>query len=134
MYRIAVIVNENETLHSVYADTVSIVKKSLKMVYNDIESLYSFETLDKFNIFSLFSEGEYNLFTFDCLFIATNACNNKEIYDCLVKNKEILERFIDDGNGNHHGLLILNQQKLGDVEKQAKFLEFLPEKLSYKLV
>lgn len=135
MYRVAVIVNENETLHSIYADTISIIKKSLSIVYgNQVEKLYSFETIDKFNIQTLFENGTNNINTFDSIFIATNACNNSEIYDELVRHKSDIEKFIDDGNGLHHGICITNQQKLGDDLEKSKPILFLPEKLSYKLI
>lgn len=135
MYRVAIIVNENETLHSVYADAELVLKKALEKIYGDkVDDLYSFEIFDKFNIKMLFTDGPKNLFTFDSLIIATNACNNKEIYDELVINKSSISLFIDDGAGNNHGLCILNQQKLGDSVTNAKYIGFLPNLYSYKLI
>ena len=45
MYRVAIIVNENETLHSVYANTEFIIKKALSKVYlnGEVDRMYSFE-------------------------------------------------------------------------------------------
>lgn len=135
MYRVAIIVNENETLHSAYANTESILKKALNKVYSDeIDKIYSFEIFDKFTISTLFEKGSSNIFTFHSIFIATNACNNIEIYKELVKNVNIIAQYIDDGRGNCHGLCISNQQKLGASEDAAKFVGFLPDLFTYKLI
>lgn len=135
MYRVAIIVNENETLHSAYANTESILKKALSKVYsNEVDKIYSFETFDKFNIFTLFEKGNSNIFTFDSIFVATNACNNIEIYNELVRHASIIGQFIDDGCGNCHGVCISNQQKLGEVEERANFVGFLPDLFKYKLI
>ncbi len=136
MYRVAIIVNENETLHSVYANTEFIIKKALSKVYlnGGVDRMYSFETFDKFNISTLFEKGNNNIFTFDSIFIATNACNNIEIYNELVENKGIIAQYIDDANGNCHGMCISNQQKLGAVEGDAHYIEFLADLFTYKLI
>ena len=135
MYRVAIIVNENETLHSAYANTESIIKKALNKVYSyEVDKIYSFEIFDKFNIFTLFDKGNSNIFTFDSIFIATNACNNIEIYNELVKHANIIAQFIDDGCGNCHGMCISNQQKLGAIEENANYVGFLPDLFTYKLI
>lgn len=135
MYRVAIIVNENETLHSVYANAENIIKKALSKVYGvHVDELYTFEIFDKFNIFSLFEKGENNIWTFDSLFVATNACNNKEINEALISHIDILSSFIDDGAGNHHGIFVSNQQKLGGLIQDAQLIRFLPAKFSYKLI
>lgn len=135
MYRVAVIVNENETLHSVYADAVRILKSALTLVYGErVSDIYSFEIIDKFNVFTLFEKGDKNLFSFDSIFISTNACNNKEIYDELKAHKKEIENYIDDDQGNHHGVCVLNQQKLGGAYDKFEPLGFLPQGLSYRLI
>lgn len=135
MYRVAIIVNENEMLHSVYANAELIFKKALSSAYRDkVDDLYSFEVFDKFNIKHLFGEDQSNLFTFDSMIIATNACNNKEIYDELVQNKNNISNYIDDSAGNYHGLFILNQQKLGGFRENTEYIGFLSDLFSYKLV
>ncbi len=135
MYRVAIIVNENETLHSAYANTESILKKALNKVYSDeIDKIYSFEIFDKFNIYTLFDKGNRNIFTFHSIFVATNACNNIEIYNELVKHANIIAKYIDDGYGNCHGICISNQQKLGANEDTAAFVGFLPDLFTYKLI
>lgn len=135
MYRVAVVINENEKIHSVYANTVEILKNALKLVYgDDVNQIYSFEEIDKFNVSSLFELGPRNIDTFDSIFIATNACNNKDIYDALVAHKKEISNFIDNGLGKHRGICIANQQKLGSSATDAVSVEFLPEQLSYKLI
>lgn len=135
MYRVAVIVNENETLHSVYADAVRILKSALSLVYGErVSEIYSFEVIDKFNVYTLFEKGDNNLFSFDSIFISTNACNNKEIYDELETHKKEIEMYIDDEQGNHHGVCVLNQQKLGGASDKVEPLGFLPQGLSYRLI
>ena len=135
MYRVAVVINENEKIHSVYADTLRILKNALKLVYGDDASqIYSFEEIDNFNISSVFEPGPRNIDTFDSVFIATNACNNKDIYDTLVSHKKDISNFIDNGMGKHRGICVVNQQKLGSNVADAVPVEFLPEQLSYKLI
>ena len=135
MYRIAIIVNDNETLHSVYADSERIVKKAMQKIYpRMVDSLYTFQVFDKFNIFTLFEKGSNNIFSFDSIFISTNACNNIEIYNTLTKHSDIIAAYIDDGNGNHHGICISNQQKLGGTYQDAQPVAFLPANLSYRLI
>lgn len=135
MYRVAIIVNENETLHSAYANTESILKKALNKVYSsDVDKIYSFEIFDKFNIYTLFEKGNSNIFTFNSIFVATNACNNLEIYNELVEHADLIAQFIDDGCGNCHGMCISNQQKLGAIEENANFVGFLPNLFTYKLI
>lgn len=135
MYRVAIIVNENETLHSAYANTESILKKALNKVYStEVDKIYSFEVFDKFNIYTLFEKGNSNIFTFNSIFVATNACNNIEIYNELVEHADVIAQFIDDGCGNCHGMCISNQQKLGAIEEKASFVGFLPNLFTYKLI
>lgn len=135
MYRVAIIVNENEALHSVYANSERVIRKALQKVYpHNANDLYSFEVFDKFNIFTLFEKGLNNIFSFDSIFIATNACNNIEVYEELTKHSDIIATYIDDGKGNHHGICISNQQKLGEKYEEAKQVAFLPDNLSYRLI
>ena len=135
MYRVAIIVNENETLHSVYANAEKTIKKALSRIYGEhVDDLYAFEIFDKFNIYSLFEKGDNNIWTFDSLFIATNACNNKEINAELSAHVDVISSFIDDGAGTHHGVFVSNQQKLGGGATEAQFIRFLPTKFTYKLI
>lgn len=135
MYRIAIIVNDNETLHSVYADSERIVRKAMQKVYpRSADNLYTFQVFDKFNIYTLFEKGPNNIFSFDSMFIGTNACNNIEIYNSLTNHSSIIATYIDDGNGNHHGICISNQQKLGGSYQDAEPVAFLPANLSYRLI
>lgn len=135
MYRVAIVVNENEMLHSVYANAEETLKKALSLVYREkVNELYSFVIFDKFNIYSLFEKGDNNIWTFDSIFIATNACNNKEITQELSLHSNDLATFIDDEKGNQHGIFVSNQQKLGGDFSIAQPIPFLPTKFTYKLI
>lgn len=131
MYRVAVIINENEKIHSTYANTVGVIRKALSLVYGKaVADIYSFVEIDKFNISLLFEEGDFNIHTFDSIFVATNACNNKEIYDILCAHKNEISNFIDNGSGIQKGICIANQQKLGGLGP----IGFLPDQLSFSLI
>lgn len=130
MYRIGVLINENEVSHSSYADTCSILEKPVTLGDKKKE-LYKFVIYDKFNIDSLFNvDSDLFVEKLDSIFIATNATNNIEIYTALIEHKEFIEEFINSG----HGLFISSQKKLS-VKKgeNEKSVGFLPTKYDYTL-
>lgn len=131
MYKIAIIVNENEVAHSVFADTVSLLEDIVKND-NNMRGQYQLCSYDKYNIEELFEKDGRELKTFDSLIIATNATNNKEILDKLCNEKNAIEQFIN----LKKGVLILSQKKLSNKVRgtvDEKMITFLPEKYQYSL-
>lgn len=135
MYRVAIIINENEVSHSKYADTLSTLNSALDECNENGKkgNSYHFTILDKFNIHTLFETGENNIKTFDGIFIATNAMSiNERIYNVFCENKQSVEEFINDNKG----VFISSQKKLsnGSLSKaEYKSTGFLPEIFDYYL-
>ncbi len=67
MYRIGIIVNENEVAHSKYADTLKTFSDAVDSCNQNGKkgNSYYFIAFDKFNIQSLFDEGANNIKSFD---------------------------------------------------------------------
>lgn len=130
MYKVGVLVNENEVAHSAFANTPQMLH-NLEYIKNQKDRYYRFFVFDKFNIWELFREnGNEFIMSFDSLFIATNATNNVEIYQALVQNKTYIGKFISAGKG----LFIASQKKLSAKEgESAKMVGFLPEKYDYAI-
>ena len=130
MYKIGIIVNENEMAHSTFANTPKLLSE-LEYVKNNHNEYYRFYVFDKFNITDLFQKSNQNyIMSFDSLFIATNATNNKEIYEALVNNKAMISEFI----AAEKGIFISSQKKLS-IKEGSKFktVGFLPEKYDYAI-
>lgn len=130
MYKIGIIVNENEMAHSSFANTPKLLSE-LEYVKQNNNEYYRFYVFDKFNISELFQKSNQNyIMSFDSLFIATNATNNKEIYESLVYNKTIISDFI----AAEKGIFISSQKKLSIKEgSNLKTVGFLPEKYDYAI-
>lgn len=133
MYKIGIIINENEVAHSKYADTLGTLKSALDECNQNGSkgNSYHFIIFDKFNIHKLFETGESNIMTFDGIVIATNAMGyNEKIHNVFCRNKQNIEEFIN----NNKGVFILSQKKLsnGRLSKE-KFTStgFLPEIYDY---
>lgn len=131
MYKVAILVNENEMAHSVFADTPKKLRE-LSYVKAQKGKYYNFHVFDKFSICDLFAEMNCcYLLSFDSLFISTNATNNSEIINALIKNKECIAAFIAAGKG----IFIASQKKLSAKEgTEIKNTGFLPENYDYAIV
>lgn len=134
MYRIGIIVNENEVAHSKYADTLETLKLAIDECNENGKkgNTYYFNVFDKFNVQELFDAGEKNIKTFDGIIIATNAMDNVKIHDAFCNNKEIVEEFINDNKG----IFISSQKKLSNgslSNTEYKSTGFLPEIYDYYL-
>ncbi len=133
MYKIGIVINENEVSHSKYADTLGIIKSALEECNQNGSkgNSYHFVVFDKFNIQKLFEAGEIHIMSFDGLVIATNALSyNEKIYNAFLKNKQSVEEFID----SNKGIFISSQKKLsngGLSKKEFKSVGFLPELFDY---
>ncbi|TCL58874.1 hypothetical protein EDD76_10544 [Kineothrix alysoides] len=125
MFRVAIIINENEVAHSAFADSLAVLEKPVTLGDNKKE-YYSFVVFDKYNIKRLFKvEDELFLLTFDSLFIATNATNSLDLYNILLRNKSITETFINSGKG----VFVSSQKKLSIKSGNIfKSIGFLPDK------
>jgi hypothetical protein len=135
MYRVGIVINENEVSHSRYADTLGALQSALDGCNDNGRrgNSYYFSVLDKFNVHTLFEEGENNIKTFDAIFIATNAMSfNERIHEVFSHNKQIIEEFLDDNKG----IFVSSQKKLsnGGLSKDKyKSAGFLPERFDYYL-
>jgi hypothetical protein len=135
MYRLAVIVNENEASHSKYADTLNVLKSAIERTNENGKRAnnYHFTVFDKFNISTLFEGTENNISGFDALFIATNAlAKNETVHKALVENGAALKNFIE----SNRGVFISSQKKLSNGNLKAKEFystEILPVDLDYYL-
>jgi hypothetical protein len=135
MYRVGIIINDNEVAHSRYADTLGALKSALAECNENGRkgNSYYFTILDKFNIHTLFEAAENNIGTFDGIFIATNAMSfNERIHDVFCQNKELVEAFINDNKG----LFVSSQKKLSNgplTKGEYKSAGFLPESFDYYL-
>lgn len=131
MYKVAVLVNENEMAHSAFANTPKLLSEVQSLQGRD-EDNYNFEIFDKFNIASLFKKNESNyLLSFDSLFISTNATNNSEILDALRSNRPLLDEFISLGKG----VFVSSQKKLSCKEgHQIEEVSFFPDRYDYAIV
>lgn len=131
MYKVGVLVNENELAHSAFANTPALLHR---IIHNQEhkEKQYRFVVFDKFNIADLFKEGDINnLMTFDSIFISTNATNNAEILEALLGSKDKIASFISAGKG----IFISSQKKLSCKENNPiQTVSFLPSKYDYAIV
>ena len=130
MYKIAVLINENEMAHSAFANTPKLLA-DIPYIQNHKEE-YRFDVFDKFNVSELFDEtGSKSLLSFDSLFVSTNATNNKEILDALRSNSGAIESFIAHGGG----IFVSSQKKLSCKEgEKIHYTSFLPEKYDYAII
>lgn len=131
MFRVAVVVNENEVAHSVFADAISVLKKPVTM--GDLKKeYYQFVPFGKFNIDKLFkNDDECHLMSFDSLIIATNASDDRSLYSVLVSHKDDIERFICAGKG----VFVSSQKKLATrIDAATNEISILPSKYDYCLV
>lgn len=125
MYRVAVLVNENELSHSAFADTVALCKRPGKLGPQKARS-YSFTTFDRYNIGRLLDRGSHDaLDRFDAVIVATNATNNPEVLATLRALKPEIDSFLARGAG----LLVLGQKKLANQPATG----FMPARLEYAL-
>lgn len=135
MYRIAIIINENEVSHSKYADTLHTLESAMSACNENGKKMnsYNFITFDKFNIHTLFESGENYIMTFHGIIIATNALHNIEIFDALCEKKQYISDFI---NANK-GIFISSQKKLSNNSLESPPDEsktgFMPELFDYYL-
>jgi len=132
MYKVGIVVNENEVSHSKYADTLKTLRKAIDDCNQNGKkgNSYYFKEFDKFNIQSLFSEGENNIRSFDGIIIATNAMDNERIYNEFLYHKKNLEEFINDNKG----IFISSQKKLSNgslTKEKSQSTGFLPEIYDY---
>ncbi len=130
MYKIGIVVNENEMAHSAFANTPKLLSE-LSYVKQQKNEYYRFYVFDKFNIKDLFQKSNKNfIMSFDSLFVATNATNNIEIYEAFVSNKNLIADFISA----EKGVFISSQKKLSIKEGDCfKTIGFLPEKYDYAI-
>src|SRR3990172_5523285 len=100
-YYVALIQNESEMLRYRHADIRPTLKK-----YNYEWNYYTAENID-----SLFA----NIFRYDAIVLATNACNDEVVLDSLVKHKDIIASFLDTPR---KGMLVMFQMKLTDRSEE----------------
>ncbi|MGD9162154.1 MAG: hypothetical protein PVG39_27335 [Desulfobacteraceae bacterium] len=133
MYRVAVIINENEVAHSRYADTIGTLRSAAEEsnAGGARGNSYNFLPFDRFDINRLFSTDVSGLMSFDAIVVGTNAMAfGERIHNVFCEHKVQLQEYLDVGKG----LFILSQRKLsneslGVVEPQS--VGFLPETLDY---
>jgi len=106
MYNIALIQNDSEMLRYSWVDA----RPFLNRFTNYHCDLYTGE-----NIHELF----YCIDKYDAIFISTNSCNDRKVYNALVKNKNTIQEFLNDSKG----LLITHQMK----KKDCSYYEYLPK-------
>uniref|UniRef100_Q07U50 Uncharacterized protein n=1 Tax=Rhodopseudomonas palustris (strain BisA53) TaxID=316055 RepID=Q07U50_RHOP5 len=130
MFRVAVVVNENEVAHSSFANTVAVLKRPVSLGDQKLQS-YKFTEFDKFSVPRLFQQGHQDhLFEFDSLIISTNATNNAEVLGALRGGQKTIEEFIEIGKG----VLILSQKKLSkQIDEAGQKTGFLPERYDYSI-
>lgn len=130
MFRIAILVNENEVAHSAFADTLAILKRPVALGDQKLDT-YRFFIFDKYNVHRLFlQEDENYLANFDSLIVATNATNNIEVLNALRNNVRLVDEFLQRGKG----VLISSQKKLSQkLGEKAHLTGFLPERYEYGL-
>lgn len=130
MFRIALLVNENEVAHSAFADTLGVLKRPGALGDQKLNT-YRFFAFDKYNIYRMFlRDGENYLTSFDSLIIATNATNNIEVLQALRNNASLVEEFLRTGRG----ILVCSQKKLSQkFGEDARITGFLPERYEYGL-
>lgn len=132
MYKVGIVVNENEVSHSKYADTLKILRKAIDDCNQNGKkgNSYYFKEFDKFNIQSLFDEGENNIKSFDGIIIATNAMDNERIFNAFLHHKNIFEDFINENKG----VFISSQKKLSNgslTKEKFQSTGFLPDIYDY---
>src|SRR6185369_8821811 len=117
-YRVAVIENESESLRYGYANIAPRLAQ-IKRLRN-----YTFERFDNQNLPSLF-ENE-RIFSFDSIFISTNATSDGTTLATLRENRILIEKFITLGKG----LFVSNQKKLAVTNtSDLAVTGFLPAEL-----
>lgn len=132
MYKVGIVINENEVSHSKFADTLKTLRKAIDECNQNGKkgNSFYFKEFDKFNIQSMFDEGENNIKSFDGIIIATNAMDNERIFNAFLHHQKILDEFINENKG----IFISSQKKLsnGSLTK-AKFKStgFLPDIFDY---
>lgn len=132
MFRVAIIVNENEVAHSAFADTRAILERPVGLG-DQKRHTYRFAVFDKYSVHRLFlRENDDHLSSFDSLIIATNATNNVEVLTALRANAAPLEDFLRQGRG----LLICSQKKLSKKASTGadSSAGFLPNRYDYRLI
>lgn len=135
MYRVGLIINENEASHSKYADTEATLTSALDECNKGghTGNTYHFVVYDKFTISRLFDHGDADIATLNSLIIATNALGfGEKLHNVLCSNKIRIEQFID----GHKGLFISSQKKLSNgvlATEELQSVSFLPEPYDYYL-
>ena len=128
MFRVAVIINDNEVSHSDFANIVAVLEKPLTLGDRK-KDYYSFCSFTRYNIHRLFKQDD-DLFImhFDSLIVATNSTDDKALHGKLVENKALMGHFLENGKG----IFVSSQKKLSNkTAKEANTVEFLPEKYDY---
>ncbi len=133
MYRVGIVINENEVAHSKYADTLETLRSAIEACNQNGSkgNSFNFSVFDKFNIQNLFGRGDQNIMTFDGLVVATNAMGYSEkIHNLFCNNKQSIEEFIN----RNKGMFISSQKKLSNGSLLRDNLEttgFLPDIYDY---
>jgi hypothetical protein len=135
MYRVGLIINENEASHSKYADT----ETTLKLAIDDCNrngrkgNSYHLVVYDQFTINTLFDSRQNDIATLNALVIATNALSfGNKIHTVLCDNKHRIEEFLD----RHKGVFISSQKKLSNGSLSVaspRSVGFLPDAYDYYL-
>jgi hypothetical protein len=135
MYRVGIVINENEASHSKYADS----EATLRLAINHCNknglngNSYHFTIYDKFTIDRLFDLRESDISTLNALVIATNALSfGEKIYFTFCENRKRIEEFLN----KRKGIFISSQKKLSNGNlstDECRSVEFLPEGYNYYL-
>ena len=114
MFRLALVQNESEMLRYGWAD--------IRPFLSTLE--YGFDSFTAENIEDLFIGIRRGLY--DCIIIATNACNDVNVLDRLIENKELISDFLAEDKG----IFLSFQMRLTDRERTG----FLPDKLDIQML
>lgn len=96
MYKVGIVVNENEVAHSKFADTLKTISDAVDSCNQNGKrgNSYFFTAFDKFNIQSLFEDGPNSIKTFDGIIIATNAMDTERIFNTFLHHKKKLKNLL----------------------------------------
>ena len=133
MYRVGIIINENEASHSKYADTEATLRSAIDACNkNGIKAnSYDLITYDKFTIDSLFDTRENDIATLNALIVATNALSfGEKIHNVLSAQRKRIGEFL----ASRKGIFVSSQKKLSNGNLATKIHQstgFLPDPFDY---
>ena len=114
MFQFALVQNESEMLRYGWAD--------IRPLLDELDYPYDSFTAENIGDLIIGLEGG----KYDALIIATNACNDKNVHDTLVRGQKVIEDFLGEGRG----LFLSFQMRLTDRSETG----FLPKDLEVAMV